>query len=107
VLILFTGCARTVYTNLHPRIDPPTEHQDDIDRSTPRSWRSFFVFGWAPEERVIDASKACGGIEHVDRIETRRTFVQGLIAAFAGYYINIYSPYSGAVVCDHTARRRD
>ena len=31
-----------------------------------------------------------------------RSFVQGLIAAFAGYYINIYSPYSGRVVCDHS-----
>lgn len=42
------------------------------------------------------------GVEHVKQIETRQTFVQGLIAAFAGYYINIYSPYTGAVICDHT-----
>jgi hypothetical protein len=51
---------------------------------------------------VIEASEQCGGVEHVQRIETRRTFVQGLIAQVAGYYVNIYSPYSGGAICDHT-----
>lgn len=44
----------------------------------------------------------CGGDAHVARIETRQTFVQGLIQSFAGYYINIYAPYNGAVKCDHS-----
>jgi hypothetical protein len=54
---------------------------------------------------VIDAASYCGGPAHVDRIETQQSFVQGLIAAVAGYYINIYSPYTGRVVCDYHVRR--
>jgi hypothetical protein len=54
----------------------------------------------------VDASAYCHGTERIERIETRRSFVQGLIAALAGYYINIYSPYTGRVVCDHHAQSR-
>ena len=75
--------------------------------SSPRSWRSFFLYGWAPGELVIDASAYCDGTERIERIETRRSFVQGLVAAVAGFYINIYSPYSGRVVCDRHAQSRD
>ena len=40
-------------------------------------------------------------------IRTRETFVQGLIAAFAGYYINVYSPYTAEVICeDEVVRER-
>jgi hypothetical protein len=99
------GCFRTRYVNLAPLAARPTEELPNVDRGTPRSWQHFFVFGWAPGERVIEASDECGGVEHIRRIETRRTFVQGLIATFAGYYINIYSPYSGGVICDHTRER--
>ncbi len=67
-------------------------------------WRHFFVYGWAPSERVIDARGYCGGAEYVQEIETRQTFVQGPIATFAGYYINIYSPWTGEVVCVGTRR---
>ena len=99
------GCARTVYTNLHPRLTTAAVDAT-ADRSSPRGWRHFFVWGWFPTDLVIDASAYCGGTEHVDRIETRESFVQGLIAAFAGYYVNVYSPYTGRVVCDHHAERR-
>lgn len=70
------------------------------DRSSPRYWRHFFLFGWIPGEMVIDAAAYCGGTDRIERIETRESFVQGFIAAFAGYYVNIYSPYTGRVVCD-------
>jgi len=99
-LVLSVSCSRTVYTNFAPQPESPHAH-DTVDRSSPPYWRSFFVFGWAPGELVIDASAYCGGRDHVAKIETRRSFVQGLIAAFAGYYINIYSPYTGKVVCDY------
>ena len=99
------SCARTVYTNLHPQLPTPAI-APDADRSSPRSWRSFFVWGWAPRELVIDASAYCDGTERIERIETQRSFAQGLVAAVAGYYINIYSPYSGRVVCDRHARDR-
>ena len=66
--------------------------------------RGFWVYGWAPGMLRIDAASACGGLGHVKRAETERSFAQGLIAMFAGYYINIYSPYTARVVCDHPSR---
>jgi hypothetical protein len=100
-LCLATGpsCARTVYTNLHPQLPSPAP-DPTADRSSPRYWRHFFLFGWIPGEMVIDAAAYCGGTDRIERIETRESFVQGFIAAFAGYYVNIYSPYTGRVVCD-------
>lgn len=32
-------------------------------------------------------------------IETRQTFLEGLVESFAGYYINVYSPYDAKVIC--------
>jgi len=105
VLAAGPGCARTVYTNLHPRAAVPEAPAPD--RTEPQGWRHFFVFGWAPGERVIDAAEYCEGTARIERIETRQSFLQGLIASFAGYYVNIYSPYTGRVVCDrHTAAGR-
>jgi hypothetical protein len=99
LVLAATGCARTVYTNLHPQMPLPAAETAG-DRSSPQYWRHFFVFGWVPGELEIDAQYYCNGTEHIERIETRRSFVQGLIAAVAGYYINVYSPYTGRVVCD-------
>jgi hypothetical protein len=65
------------------------------------TWRHFFLWGWVPGELRIDAQDACGGTEQIDSIETRRTFAQGLVAAVAGFYVNVYSPYNGAVYCRH------
>ena len=99
-----TGCYRTRYVNLpltSQLPSPPVETQPEPTSG----WRHFFIWGWTPAERVIDAAAECGGAEKVESIETRRRFVQGLIAAFAGYYINIYSPYNGKVICKgHIAR---
>jgi hypothetical protein len=62
-------------------------------------WQHFYLYGWVPGERVVDARKRCGGADKIVAIETRRSFLEGLVAAFAGYYVNIYSPYDGAVLC--------
>jgi hypothetical protein len=102
-LTVAPSCARTVYTNLHPQLPAPTV-AIEADRSSPQHWRSFFVFGWGPRELVIDAAAYCNGADRVERIETQQTFAQGLVAVFASYYINIYSPYTGRVVCDSYAR---
>ncbi len=103
-IFLQLSCARTVYTNLHPAAPTP-DGPLQASRTTPQYWRHFFIFGWVPGELPIDAEEYCGSTEAIERIETRQTFAQGLIAAIAGYYINIYSPYSGRVVCkDHAAR---
>ena len=105
LLATMSACARTVYTNLHPQLPPPAV-ASDVDRSSPEYWRHFFVYGWAPGELVIDASAYCNGTDRIERIETRQSFAQGLIAAVAGYYINIYSPYTGRVVCDRHTKER-
>lgn len=101
-VVVGAGCFRTAYTNLTPFSNKPVEEPPNVSHDAPNSWQHFFIYGWVPSEKKIDAAKACGGAEHVERIETRQTFVQGLIAAFAGYYVNVYSPYTGAVICDHT-----
>lgn len=33
--------------------------------------------------------------------ERKSRFIQGLIAIFAGYYVNIYSPWTARVLCDN------
>lgn len=61
----------------------------------------FFVWGLgAPAKRTYPVDVIGGGADRVESIRTQRTFVQGLVAAFAGYYINIYSPYNAAFVCE-------
>jgi hypothetical protein len=99
------GCYTTTYYNLGPESQPPAVHAT-AKKTVPRYWRSFFVYGWSPAELQVDAAESCEGLDHVDRLETEQTFVQGLIATFAGYYINIYSPYSARVVCDHSRMDR-
>lgn len=95
------GCYRTHYKNVSP---PVVSEPSAIEPEKPRdqSWIHFFIWGWVPAERRIDAARQCGGAEHIVAIETERRFVQGLIAIFASYYINIYSPWTGRVVCDDT-----
>lgn len=102
--VLVSGCFRTTYTNLAPPTDAALT---PVAATKPKSagWQHFFVYGWAPGEKQIDAAAFCGGAEHVRAIETERSFVQGLVAAFAGYYINIYSPFTGRVVCDNSKTR--
>ena len=100
-LALALGCYTTTYYNFEPEPPAPAAHAD-AKQTVPQYWRSFWVYGWAPSEMRIDAAGSCGGLEHVKRLETEQTFVQGLVTAFAGYYINIYAPYSARVVCDHS-----
>jgi len=97
VLVLATsGCYRTHYVNFLPEhVEMRTSHVP-VKAS---AWRHFFLWGWLPGEKRIDARELCGSSENIHSIDTRRKFIQGLIAAFAGYYVNIYSPWDGAVYC--------
>jgi Bor protein len=98
--------ARTVYINLHPVVGASANEPSPVVRSNPRDWRNFFLFGWVPGVLVVDAADECGGAEHVERIEAQQSFVQRLIARFArSTLINVYSPYTGRVVCDFHAAR--
>lgn len=99
IVLAATGCFRTAYHNLEPPSYQLTTQSVHRNREDNSSWQHFFVYGWAPSERVIDAAARCGGPAQVQEIRTRQSFGQGLIAAVAGYYINIYSPYTGEVVC--------
>jgi len=101
-LVAASGCFRTVYRNLEPTMSPPGEV---TYRGQNSGWQHFFIWGWVPSEKIIDAAGRCGGADRVLAIKTRQTFVQGLVEAFAGYYVNVYSPYTGQVVCvDSPAR---
>lgn len=63
------------------------------------AWRSFFIWGWVPGLLEIDGAQACEE-GHVREIHTQRSFLQGLVATFAGYYIDIYSPWTREIRCD-------
>ncbi len=100
-----SSCYRARYLNLRaPELGvvPPSTpaRPEAVSR-----WQHFFVFGWVPGERVIDAARACGGPENVQAIETRQTFAQGLIAFLTTVYVPIYTPYNGDVVCKGAIRR--
>jgi hypothetical protein len=98
--LLASGCYRTVYTNFGAVADPPPATPDELDGwRSKNSWQHFFIWGWIPEELFVDARQKCGRADNIRAVETRRTFLEGLVAQFAGYYINIYSPYDAAVRC--------
>jgi hypothetical protein len=103
ILVLCLGlsaCYRTHYANFSPQ--NPTRSPAAAPATPVRStsgWQHFFVWGWFPTELTIDAKHECGGSEKVAAIRTRRTFLEGLVAAVAGFYVNIYSPWDGAVDC--------
>ncbi len=97
LVALSTGCFTTTYGNLYSTgHTPPADSQPTIANAS--GWQSFFIFGWVPGEKVIDSKGICGE-GRVKEIRTQRSFVQGLIAAVAGYYINVYSPWTGETVC--------
>lgn len=98
---LAAGCFRTTYRNF----GVPPASAEGAPREPASRWQHFFVWGLAPDERTIHAQRICGE-GRVREIRTRQTFVQGLIEAFAGYVVNVYSPYTGEVVCgDERASR--
>ena len=96
-MILLAGCYRTVYRNVEP-FDAPAPPVRMVPRSP--SWRSFFLYGWVPPAVVVDAAGECGGAGRVRELRTRKTFTQGLVDAFASSGVNVYSPWTGEVVCD-------
>ncbi len=105
VLLLSSGCYRTLYRNVQPRNAPPVvEDESTIHRRPRAGWQSFFMYGWFPTERRIDAYLECGE-GHVATVETEQTFGQGAIAwaVMVGFYLGIYSPWSAHVTCDHQA----
>src|SRR5262245_15989669 len=95
---LLTACYRTHYVNFSPH-SPAALAAEAAEEPAPGAWRHFFVWGWFPDERIIDARAACGGAMHIASIQTQRTFLEGLVESFAGYYVNVYSPYDGAIYC--------
>ena len=106
LLLAAGGCFRTNYVNLAPTIVPPAAATPRVMRADPSGWQHFFVYGWVPDERVIYADQICGSADNVREIHTEQTFAQGLIAMFAGYYMNIYWPYTGKVICTDEYVRR-
>lgn len=97
-LLASSACFRTRYVQLAPR-EPGEPAATYLPEKKNGGWQSFFLWGWVPGTRKIDAEAMCGGTRRIESIRTRRTFLEGLVAALAGYYVNIYSPYDGAVYC--------
>ncbi len=90
------GCYRTVYRNFEPAEE--ARAVDPVRRSS--AWRSFFLYGWLPSQVVVDAAAECGGVANVREIRTSRSFGQGMVAMIAtSGGVNVYSPWTGEVVC--------
>jgi Bor protein len=96
VALALTGCFRTVYRNVEP-FDAPAPGVQMVPRSP--EWRSFFLYGWLPHEVAVDAAAECGGASRVRELRTRQTFTQALVGTFASSGVNVYSPWTGEVVC--------
>lgn len=92
----FAGRFRTQYINLKPQFQAEANTGPLVTTAPSSAWRHFFVYGWAPSELLIKASEECGGIDHLERIETQQSFVQGLVESLVTYY----SPYTAKVICD-------
>jgi len=103
-LMIALGCYTTTYYNFQPEPQSTPSHTG-AEPYVAQDWHSYWLFGWRPPEVRINAAAWCGGIENVKRLETERTSVQGLVASLAWYYVNVYSPYSIRVVCDHSPPR--
>ncbi len=102
LLIVVSGCHRTQYFNVRPQQAPveATALENSMGSLTRAGgWQSFFLWGLVPGSKTLDASALCGGPENIGMITTRRSFLEGLVASLAGFYINIYSPWDGAVYC--------
>ena len=113
-LLLLDGCFHTVYRNLQPPNAPPVvETPATLARKPRSSWQSFFLYGWFPTERPIDAAQQCGGDAHVAAIETEQTLGQGLIeiatillsGAAILVPVGVFAPWTAQVACDHPAPR--
>lgn len=98
VLVLASGCYRTTYLNLTPTEKTEAAPVPGAATQSHGHWQHFFLFGWIPEVKVIRAAQLCG-TGRVQQIHTEQTFLQGLVETLASYYVNIYSPWTGMVVC--------
>jgi hypothetical protein len=94
-----TGCFRTRYINLYS-----DQHAwPSVGSTKPSiagSWQNFWIFGWLPAEKSIESNELCSqGV--VQEIETRQTFLQGLVAVLitAVIFIPIYAPWDGQTIC--------
>ena len=105
VVLLNSGCYKTVYMNVQGNKNPAKmtlEQVEKLPSYDDSNWLHFFIYGLVPSEKIIDVAEPCGGAEHIVSINTRQTGLQLLVQAAASYYVNIYSPYDGHVVCDKT-----
>jgi hypothetical protein len=97
-VVVLSGCYRTTYRSFGVPVSSETKAPEPASH-----WQHFFVWGLAPDEHVIPANRMCGGDGLVQEVRTQQTFVQGLVEALASFYVNIYSPYDGKVVCASNA----
>lgn len=95
--LLLPACFRTHYSNFRPPEPQPPGQGAPVKAES--GWRHFFLFGWIPSEMPIDARAKCGAASNIHSIQTRQTFLEGLVESVAGYYVNIYAPWDGAVYC--------
>ena len=89
--------------NFSPR-NPAAIAAEASEEPARGAWQHFFLWGLVPNERTIDAREACGGASGIASIYTQHTFLQGLVRTLTSFYVNIYSPWNGAIYCTRVPR---
>lgn len=87
-LLTLSGCAtQTFLVNSNENI---TNSQLDLQKPS-----HFFINGLGQQD-VIDAASVCGSADQVGKVETKISFINGLLA---GLTFGIYTPYDYLVYC--------
>ena len=82
---LLTACSTQVY-----ELNPTNATEPNYEKS-----QHFFVGGLG-QQQELDATSVCHGANNVAKVETKQTFVNGLLSAIS---YGIYSPREIKVYC--------
>jgi len=96
--LALAGCYRMTYVRLSPPDVTRSAEMTPEEKQDRVGWRTFFLFGFVGVGDEVDAAARCGGVEHVQWINTRRTLFQSLLSLVTA---DLYSPWAGRITCDH------
>ena len=83
--VILSGCAAQTFHINGSVGEYPTDQQS----------QTFFISGIG-QHQTTDAAKICGGVENIIKVETQRTFLNGLLALLTFW---IYTPRDAKVYC--------
>lgn len=85
LVMLISGCAQQVFVMKKESVGTPTQ----------TTTHHFFVSGIG-QKKSIDVAAVCGGADRVARVESRLSFLDGLLKVIT---FGIYTPREASVYC--------